>query len=148
MFLVPLVLMMPLMLLRGWGRRGTAHVVDSEDIEDSNTRRWDQLYVVDNRLTSSGRWWKRDFPFPCPLAGHDHDLSTCKEFHKMTPKERQVECQGRICKTCLKAGEIAWVPRGNVILRSLRKHYAKGVLRFAPGISYPPTTCCFGRGSR
>ena len=36
----------------------SAHVVDSEDREDSDTRSWDQLYVVDNRLTSSGRWWK------------------------------------------------------------------------------------------
>ena len=98
--------------LKAKPRVKSAHVVDSEDREDSDLRSWDQLYVIDNRLTSSGRWWKRDFPFPCPLGGHDHDLSTCKEFHKMTPKERQVECQGRICKTCLKAGGNCLGPKG------------------------------------
>ena len=75
-----------------------------EDREDADLRGWDQLYTIDSRLTSSGRWWNRNYDFPCPLAGHDHELSTCKDFYQMTPKDRQVDCQGKICKTCIKAG--------------------------------------------
>ena len=37
-------------------------------------RSLDQLYMIDSRLTSSGRWWNRNYDFPCPLAGWTRSL--------------------------------------------------------------------------
>ena len=32
--------------------------------QGADLRSWDQLYTIDSRLTSSGRWWNRNYDFP------------------------------------------------------------------------------------
>ena len=52
-----------------------------------------------------GRWWTNGLSFPCPMAGHDHELSTCKEFFTLTPAERRNQALltgRRLCWCCLR----------------------------------------------
>ena len=52
-------------------------------------------------------WWTNGLNFPCPMFGHDHELSTCEAFFALTPKERRAiprtkKGKGRqICWSCL-----------------------------------------------
>ena len=62
------------------------------------------MYSIVSRLKSSGRWWNRSFRFPCPIMGHEHELTSCEEFFQLTPKDRQEKSRGRICKTYFKPG--------------------------------------------
>ena len=51
------------------------------------------------------RWWKNGLNFPCPIAGHEHELNSCEEFFLLTPVERrnQASTTGRrLCWCCLK----------------------------------------------
>ena len=87
----------------------SVHVVDSGDKDDREVGHLDYVYSIDSRLTTSGRWWNRNFRFPCPISGHEHELASCAEFFQLNPKERQERSKGKICKTCFKVG--GGVPR-------------------------------------
>ena len=57
-----------------------------------------------------------EFKFPCPEAGHDHEIRKCKEFFNMNPKDRWEKLEkGRICFSCLQ-------PRGTCKLRVCANH--------------------------
>jgi hypothetical protein len=52
-----------------------------------------------------GRWWTNGLSFPCPMAGHDHELNSCKDFFTLTPAERRnqaLETGRRLCWCCLR----------------------------------------------
>ena len=98
--------------VKGKVKTKSAHVVDSGNKEDGEPGHLDWVYSIDSRLTTSGRWWNRSFQFPCPLAGHDHELSSFKDFFQMSPKERQDKSKGKICKTCFKVGGDCLGPNG------------------------------------
>ena len=41
--------------------------------------------------------------FPCPLQNHDHEIASCTEFFRLTPKDCWFNIpKGHICYTCLK----------------------------------------------
>lgn len=51
------------------------------------------------------QWWRNDLKFPCPMKGHEHELSTCAEFFQQTPTQRRLEPKRtgrRICWCCLR----------------------------------------------
>ena len=47
--------------MRGKVKSKSAHIVDSRDNEGGEPVHVDQVYSVDSRLKSSGRWWNRNF---------------------------------------------------------------------------------------
>ena len=51
------------------------------------------------------QWWKNGLSFPCPLASHEHELSSCTEFWSMTPTQRRKDALSnsrKLCFSCLK----------------------------------------------
>ena len=45
--------------------------------------------------------------FPCPLASHKHEVSTCSEFINLSPMDRWEKIEkGRMCYSCLKPKNI------------------------------------------
>ena len=51
------------------------------------------------------RWWKNGLSFPCPMAGHEHELNACKEFFSLSPGDRRNQAfttGRRICWCCLR----------------------------------------------
>ena len=72
----------------------------------SQDRSLDYLYKYDIRLSKSGKWWDPNLRYPCPIEAHKHELYQCSLFLGMSPKERHEKLKGRICRTCLKPGEI------------------------------------------
>ena len=82
----------------------SAQVMDSRDTEAGENQQVDHMYIVDSRLKWSGRWWNRDLRFPCSILGHKHELSSDDVFFSMSPKDRQENSRGRICKTGFKPG--------------------------------------------
>ena len=51
------------------------------------------------------QWWTNGLFVPCPIVGHDHEVSTCAEFFRLTPAKRRegskVEAR-RMCWSCLR----------------------------------------------
>ena len=43
-----------------------------------------------------------EFKFPCPVAGHNHEIRKSKKFFNMSPKDRWEKVEkGRMCFSCL-----------------------------------------------
>ena len=52
-------------------------------------------------------WYQPGLRFPCPLKRHNHEMSDCKEFLAMHPKDRWEELDRfKICLTCLRPGDV------------------------------------------
>ena len=62
--------------MRGKAKPKSTHVVDSRGNEGGEPVQVDPVYSIDSRLKSSGRWWNRSFRFPCPIMGHEHELTS------------------------------------------------------------------------
>ena len=53
------------------------------------------------------RWYLPNLRFPCPLAGHSHEVSTCEEFFSFNPTERWNKMdKGKLCYTCLSPKDV------------------------------------------
>ena len=53
------------------------------------------------------RWYLPNLRFPCPLAGHNHEISTCEEFFSFNPTERWNKMdKGKLCYTCLSPKDV------------------------------------------
>ena len=61
----------------------------------------------------------------------------------MTPKERQVECQGRICKTCLKAGGNCLGSKGKCTTKVPAEALCKGCVAFCSRNKLSPHNLLF-----
>ena len=79
----------------GVGEETTQPVLE----KPSDRKAMDRLYKFDDKLVKSGKWWKQDFRFPCPLDSHSHELFQCEAFLSMSPANRQKLCKGKICKS-------------------------------------------------
>ena len=50
-------------------------------------------------------WFRNGLSFPCNIEGHDHELSSCKEWLQLTPTQRKElgkKQNRRLCWACLK----------------------------------------------
>ena len=51
------------------------------------------MYRIDDRLVETGKCWKPELRFPCPLDSHTHELFQCETFLAMSPQDRR-SCPG------------------------------------------------------
>ena len=61
--------------MKGKVKSKSVHVVDLGNKDDGEAGHLDHVYSIDSRLTTSGKWWNRNFQFPCPIPGHEHAFS-------------------------------------------------------------------------
>ena len=53
------------------------------------------------------RWHLPNLRFPCPLVGHNHEISSCEEFFSFNPMERWNKMdKGKLCYTCLSPKDV------------------------------------------
>ena len=53
------------------------------------------------------RWYLLNLRFPCPIAGHNHEISTCEGFFSLNPTERWNKMdKGKLCYTCLSPKDV------------------------------------------
>ena len=72
----------------------------------------ERLILADQDIktqTFSKNWWSEGVKFPCPIIGHDHELSNCKEFFQLSPAQRRSiakRTERRLCWCCLRPTRI------------------------------------------
>ena len=88
--------------------------VQSQEEEDSENVQETSLQA---REPNPNPWnLKTELKFPCPMNGHKHEVSKCKEFFYLSPEDRWEKLEkGRMCFSCLK-------PRGVCKLRKCVNH--------------------------
>ena len=89
--------------MRGKVKPKSTHVVDSRDNDGGEPVHIDHVYSVDSRLKSSGRLWDRNFRFPSPLLGHEHELTSCDDFFSINPEGEAGEIQGKDMQNVLQS---------------------------------------------
>ena len=80
-------------------------VINQATAETSATLQPPSVNVAQPTVKASSQWWKNGLSFPCPLASHDHEVSTCPEFWSMTPSQRRKDALSnprKLCFSCLK----------------------------------------------
>ena len=77
---------------------------DKDKLESSSEEEVDAK-VHNVQAPSQGppkQWFQSGMKFPCPLAGHKHEIAKCTEMLSMTPDDRWIKIERRkICYTCL-----------------------------------------------
>lgn len=43
----------------------------------------------------------KEFDFPCPMGGHEHEVGKCQDFFKASPGERLKGAKSKVCFSCL-----------------------------------------------
>jgi hypothetical protein len=84
---------------------------DQSDIESDDEAGFSRVTLTataQNNKPKAQKWWTNGLKFPCPMNGHDHELSTCEGYFALTPKERRLipkralTRHRRICWSCLR----------------------------------------------
>ena len=58
------------------------------------------------------KWNLPGLKFPCPISGHQHELTNCSEFFSFNPAERWSKMdKGKICYACLQPKDICLVKK-------------------------------------
>ena len=58
------------------------------------------------------KWYQAGLKFPCPLKGHQHEMTTCADFFSLSPTERWSRMEkGKVCYTCLKPKDVCSTKR-------------------------------------
>ena len=58
------------------------------------------------------KWYLPGLKFPCPLTGHQHELTSCSEFFSFNPAERWSKMdKGKICYACLQHKDICLIKK-------------------------------------
>ena len=76
----------------------------SHNVQAVETNNSDEEIIVSSHAANyhNKQWYPSNLKFPCPLANHKHEMSTCSEFFSLHPAARWEKMEkGKICYCCL-----------------------------------------------